>query len=311
MRMSSREAMLGGNNPDVVKNTIYFSRKKNRKKVFILVEGTGDVGFYKNIIDKTNVQVIPMGYEKKKGISAKDNVVSAIEMLNRERTQGVVAIVDTDYDEIVGIKRELDNLIYTDDHDMETMILKTDAYEKFENEFGNEEKVSTYESEFGSVLDNILECGSMIGKTRLLSIRENLKLDFKAVDLENYFNDSLEFDWQNYFKQVLYVSQKITQKEELRQIVQNDNRDYDIWQLCRGHDLTELMVVFFSDISKYKLGNSKAKFLKSESVEQFLRAAYYVPVYFKKTKMFQKLLEWQSVNKDWNLLKSELVQVAA
>ena len=93
MRMSSREAMLGGNNPDVVKNTIYFSRKKNRKKVFILVEGTGDVGFYKNIIDKTNVQVIPMGYEKKKGISAKDNVVGAIEMLNRERTQGVVAIV--------------------------------------------------------------------------------------------------------------------------------------------------------------------------------------------------------------------------
>jgi len=90
-----------------------------------------------------------------------------------------------------------------------------------------------------------------------------------------------------------------------------DNRDYDIWQLCRGHDLTELMVVFFSDRSKYKLGNSKAKFLKSESVEQFLRAAYYVPVYFKKTKMFQKLLEWQSVNKDWNLLKSELVQVAA
>lgn len=309
--MSSRDAMLGGNTPDVVKNTIYFSRKKNKQKVFILVEGTSDVGFYKNIIDKTKVQIIPMGDERRKGTSAKDNVVKAIEMLNNDKTQGVVAIVDTDYDEIVGTKRDMDNLIYTDEHDMETMILKTGAYERFENEFGNQEKVGVYEKECGPILDNILECGSVIGKTRLLSIRKDLKLDFKSVDLENYFNESLEFDWQNYFKQVLYVSQKISQKDELSKVLQNDNEKYNIWQLCRGHDLTELIVIFYSDKSKYKLGNSKAKYLKSESVEQFLRAAYYIPVYFKQTQMFQKLLEWQSKNIEWNLLKREFVQAAA
>jgi cellulose biosynthesis protein BcsQ len=134
MKMSSRDAMISGNNPNVVRNNIHFSRKKNKSKVFVLVEGTGDVGFYKNIIDKNNVQIIPMGDEKKKE-SAKDSVIQTIEFLNHNRVQGVVAIVDTDYDAIAGKIQEIENLIYTDDHDIETMILKTDAYEKFENEY--------------------------------------------------------------------------------------------------------------------------------------------------------------------------------
>lgn len=309
MKMSSRDAMIRGNNPDVVKTNIYFSRKKNKKKVFILVEGTGDVGFYKNIVDKNNVQIIPMGDEKTRE-SAKDNVIRAMEILNRDRIQGVVGIVDTDYDAIEGNIKEIDNLIYTDEHDIETMILKTDAYDKFENEYGNEERIGAYESEFGSIMDNILQFGSKIGKTRLLSIRENLKLDFKSVILEDFIDDALKFDWDDYFKQVLYASKKLAQKEELNTKLLNDNDDYNIWQLCRGHDLTALMAIFYSDKSKFKLGNNKAKFLKSDSVEQFLRAAYYIPVHFKNTKMFERLLEWQIKNSEWSMLKNEYINVA-
>lgn len=310
MKMSSRDAMISGNNPDVVKTNIFFTRKKNKKKVFILVEGTGDVGFYKNIIDKNNVQIIPMGDEKTKE-SAKDNVIRAIELINRDKTQGVVAIVDTDYDAIAGKIQEIDNLIYTDDHDIETMILKTDAYDKFENEYGNEGRILEYESQFGPILDNILQCGSKIGKTRLLSIRENLRLDFKSVVLEDFVDETLNFDWNDYFKQVLYVSKKLPQREELTTKFQNDSNDYNVWQLCRGHDLTTLMAIFYSEKSKYKLGNSKARLLKSESVEQFLRAAYYVPIHFTNTKMYERLLEWQNNNPGWCLLRNEYLQIAA
>lgn len=306
MKTRSRDAMIQGNNPNVVFNNIYFTRRKKKNKVFVLVEGDGDIGFYKNIINKDYVSFIPMGEKRgNKRVSAKENLIATIELLNNEKIKGVVAIADNDYDEIVGNKRKMDNLVYTDDHDMETMILKTDAYNKFENEYGDLDGIDTYKNEKGPILDCVLNCGSKIGKIRLLSIRHDLKLDFKPVELEKYFNASLEFDWKKYFKQVLYVSDKLEQKEILFENVENDNRDYDIWQLCRGHDLTELIVVFYSKESKYKIGNSKAKGLKPERVESFLRGAYYAPVHFKKTQMLKQLQKWQLSNVEWKLLNSD------
>lgn len=311
MRMNSRDVMISGNNPDVVKNTIYFSRKKNKNGVFLLVEGTSDVGFYKEIIDKKSVNIIPIGEDKSGIVSAKDRVISTIKNLNSSNISGVLAIVDTDYDEIMGNKQDIDNLIYTDGHDIETMILESGVYDKFENEYGNEKNIDAYEENCGKIFDNILNYGCEIGKIRLLSIKSNLSLDFKTINLEEFFNESLQFDYDNYLKQILYASKKLQMRESLKDILKKDDQKYNIWQLCRGHDLSELIVVFYSEKSRFKLGNKKARYLKAETVEQFLRAAYYAPVFFKKTKMFTSMQEWQTENKEWRLLNGKFVQAIA
>ena len=287
-----------------VRNQIWFTRKKLKKRAFALVEGTSDIGFYKSVINKDDTEIIPMG--------SKAAVVDTIKALNVASIKGVIAIIDSDYDRLLGIEIEEENIIITDTHDIETMILQSDAFEKFEDEFGDDEKIRLYEEEKGDdVLDKILGVGADIGKMRLISMRDGLNLDFSSVSIGDYFNDDLDFELMNYLRQVLYVSKKLGDKEQIHEKYRQEKGDYDVWQLCRGHDLSEIITILFSGDGKSKsIGNRKAKYIKQEVVEQFLRGAYYAPIHFVKTSMYNSLLKWQMNNPGWNVIKNSLMCVA-
>lgn len=278
-------------------SNIHMTRQAKQNKSFVLVEGESDVCFYKNIVNKESTIVTPM--------DSKKEVIQVINKINQLNMHGVIGIIDADFDRALGNDTYPDNVIVTDDHDIETMILHSDVFDRFKNEFGDDEKIREYEGRTKKdVYGQIIEYSTEIGKLRLISEQENFNLNFKAVPLDNLFNEELDFDIQDYIDQVLTISNKIGIKTNILDKYNKISIHCNEWQICRGHDLTRILTIFFS---KRKCGKNlgqdkKAQYICVASVEQWLRGAYYAPLFFKTTMMFKMILQWESNNPNWKIL---------
>ena len=88
---------------------------------FLMIEGYTDERIYKRFVDGGKCQIIVTHH--------KDNAKQALSMLENGRVAGVLAIVDADFDVLEGKLPASPNLLFTDAHDLETMILLSPALE--------------------------------------------------------------------------------------------------------------------------------------------------------------------------------------
>lgn len=290
--------MLAYINPSTLIAQVRMSRRKNQNQTYLVVEGESDIKLFRNIIEKRNCNIFPL--------DGKDKVVSAMKLANSQCVKGVVGIADRDYDMLLNKDEDIGNLFFTDTHDIETMILKTSAFEKFQNEYGNDKNIEQFEKKQSkTVLQAIIDIGRYIGCLRLVSAKYKYNFSFKDIEIRTYINNQLEFDKDSYLNQVLYISKKTSERDTIIQKIDYELRqNYDIWHLCRGHDLTQIIAAFFSNGCKNTLGNSSAAHIGSNHVEIYLRAAYSIEMFYR-TKLYHKLFEWQNIYADWIILRKE------
>jgi len=103
---------------------------------FLIVEGDTDARLYKNFLDCTKCHV--------ENASSKDKVVAALNILEKDRFEGVLAIVDADFWILEETIPSITNLLLTDTHDLETTILKSPALGKVLSEHGSEQKIINF-----------------------------------------------------------------------------------------------------------------------------------------------------------------------
>ncbi|MCU0286443.1 MAG: DUF4435 domain-containing protein, partial [Acidobacteria bacterium] len=116
---------------------------------FLVVEGDTDARVFRDFIDNTCILIPAEG---------KDNAVKALEMLEKSGFQGLLVIVDADFWRLEGHKTVSMNLLLTDNHDFDTMILSTpEVMEKVLEEFGCTEKLAKFP---GPIINIILENAS-------------------------------------------------------------------------------------------------------------------------------------------------------
>ncbi|WP_235526446.1 DUF4435 domain-containing protein [Nostoc piscinale] len=106
------------------------------KGTFLLVEGSSDKTFYERFIDKLACQVVIISGKP----SSKQCVINTLEILDKSNFQGVLAIVDADFDRLKSLFLSSPNLLYTDTHDLEIMLIQSPALDKVLAEFGSDEK---------------------------------------------------------------------------------------------------------------------------------------------------------------------------
>lgn len=117
--------------PDTIANQVRMAAS-HHKGSFLLVEGDTDARIFKGFIDKSTCMVI-VGNNK-------DNVLQAIELLLNKGPQGLVAIVDSDYWLLDKITPPRECIFATDSHDLETMMLQTEALFKVLRELASKKK---------------------------------------------------------------------------------------------------------------------------------------------------------------------------
>ncbi|MFN5240175.1 MAG: DUF4435 domain-containing protein [Aphanizomenon sp.] len=256
---------------------------------FLLVEGKSDKVFYERFIDKLACHLeITDGKAFNK--SNKQCAIAILEILEKSNFRGVLAIVDADFDRLQNTSVTSPNLLRTDTHDLETMLIKSPAFDKVIVMFGSEEKIIKFGRDLRTVL---LESGTTVGYLRWVSQSDGLNLKFEGIEFKNFINNqTIQISEIELIKEVKNKSKAYSlDNEDLQKRLTNKkNSSHNPWQVCCGHDLVEILSIAL----RKAIGSNPAIDVKPNSddskntLENFLLLAY-EENYFHQTQLYLEI----------------------
>ncbi len=250
-------------------------RRSTFSGAFLLVEGSSDKVFYERFVDKTVCEFVIM--------IGKSRAIAVLGILEKSSFQRVLAIVDADFDRLELSQYNSPNLLRTDTHDLETMLIDSPALDKVIVEFGSEDKIA----KFGNVRAALIEAGVSIGYLRWISLSNELNLTFNGIKFSKFINEqTLQIDESELIKEVKNKSQNFSlDNRDIQQWVANKKSDnHDPLQICCGHDLVEILSLGL----RKAIGTMK---VEVDSLERSLRLAY-EEVYFQQTQLYADIHQW-------------------
>ena len=263
--------------------------KSDKIRAFILVEGDTDKRVYQRFINEETCHL--------KIALNKDNAIATITILDSSQFTGVLAIVDADFDRLENNLPNSPNILLTDDHDLEMMMLKTPALEKIINERGSEEKIKE-----NNIREILLELGQEIGYLRWISQKNNLSLRFEGLDFGKFIKkDTLEIDYSDLIKTIKNHSQKQSLvDQEIQENIKMLRIDkHNPSQVCCGHDIMQILSLALCKA----WGTCRPTDVKVENLERDLRLAY-ERSYFYQTELYCLVQNWQNTNFPYQVLKA-------
>jgi len=251
-----------------------------KNMVYILVEGVNDCKIYPKLFErnKTSVEYVHGG---------KKQLIIALNELNNI-TKQIFGICDADFNHLKNITTNINNLFFTDFHDIEMTMLFVDGVL---NNTLTEYKLQNNSSE---ILQKALEETKIIGYIRWYNENDTIKLDFKRMGLGSFvmphdINAHLDVDaYLNELNKRSKNKTKIVSYEEIDNFILTHNTN-DLFNLCNGHDVTSLISLI--------IGSSTSH----ENFCSILRASFNVN-YFRKTKLYIDIKKWQTDNNFFILL---------
>jgi len=219
----------------------------------------------------------------------------------------VLAIVDADFDWLVEKATASPNLLFTDTHDLETMILQSLAFEKLLVEFGSEDKITTLvEKHNKDIRSLLLDCAMPIGYLRWVSLRENMALKFEELSFEKFVDkEKLSIDVLKLIRHVQGRSSFSAQgqKQIPDSVLHNkikllSSTSHDPWHVCCGHDLVCVLSLGLRKV----IGSTKI--IEPDMLEACLRLAY-EHSHFCKTQLYISIQQWETTNAPFIVLKQE------
>ncbi len=230
--------------------------------------------------------------------------IKVLSILEESSFPGVLAIVDADFDVLENKFPSNQNLLFTDTHDLETMILTTSALEKVLGEFGSEEKIGQVTQSTGKdVRALLLASGMLIGYLRWISLREGLSLTFEGLNFADFINqETLRISEQSFIKAVKDKSGRHNIPDaRLKVSIQSVKEDtHDPWHVCCGHDL---MCILSLGLRK-AIGTWNTNDVKLDTLERSLRLAF-ERSHFYKTQLYASIQQWEKANTPFVILAVE------
>ena len=216
-----------------IANEVRMTRSLHRG-VFVIVEGDTDARVYGRFIDSDHCRIIPA--------NGKDNAIESLAILDRDHFRGVFAIVDSDFWQLDGIAPPADNVFVTDTHDLETMIVRSDALDAMLAEFARPVKADT-------VRKLLLDITMPVGYFRWLSTpgQDDLCISFRDMKRERFVikrNGTLSVDIRRMVSEALEQSHSVDVDRNViisRLKALMSGKKHDPWHVCRGHDMIYML----------------------------------------------------------------------
>ena len=275
-----------------------YRRKRNLLDSFciLLVEGTDDAQIYRNFIDKTNCEI--------QICEGKHRIDEVVEFLSQwdKGFRGFLAIKDADYDALDG-KAVHSHEVFTDGHDLEVMILVSDALEVLidallERKIDGSHK--NFKADFRKKLFNL---GSRIGYVRH-KVRTYCKgngignwgilCDQLTVELLDLLDNRLDLDFNR-------VHALLQQKPGLLEfdVSEINSKDYKRLRpkhnnnFCHGKDMREILRILIPKSTKIRYGRDMSRndrFVWETLFESYDKSQ------FRSTQLFQDIKSWENKN---------------
>ncbi len=277
-------------------NTIRLQRSAF-KGTFILVEGSSDKDFYQLFTDKNESKLVTTSGKP----SSKLKAIKILEILEQSGFTGILAIVDADFDRLENVRYPSLNLLYTDTHDLETMLIKSCALDKVITVFGSEAKIAKFQ-QHQDIRKTLLDAGLIIGYLFWGSQVKKLNLTFSKLEFSKFINHkNLQIDELKLIQEIKNKSQASSlPDEDLKQLLINkQNEKHDPWEICRGHDLVKILAIALRKL----IGTNNKKEVEPDILERSLILAY-EKAWFIKTEVYQDICTWEKNNQPFKVLNT-------
>lgn len=258
-------------------------RRSLEKGAFVVVEGVTDFRLYGKFAHQEDCR-LAIAYSK-------SNVLMTVKEMTKDRGDALVSgIVDADYDRLDGTRHSLP-IFPTDTHDLETMIMRSRALDNILWEYGDQDRIRSFQERRGKdVRSVLLEACYPINLLMYLSLQNNYELSFRDLDHSGFIHSStLVVDLEKMVDYVYSQSNfvKENKKAILRALRQEMGKRLDPWQVCRGHDMVDVLLLGF----KHVFGSYNSRALNHGSLSGALRLAYHKDQ-FHDTQLFTALDRW-------------------
>ena len=273
--------------PVVIANRIRLLRSQHRG-TFLVVEGRDDRLTCEKFAASNDCKIIVA--------ENKQNVCEVVEILECCRFPGILGLVDADFDRIEGRLHRSPNIISPEGHDLESMLVKSAAFDALMIEFGSSEKLARLGTDVRHI---VLRAAYKIGCLRLLSYRAGLALRFHGLRYGRVIDqNTLDVDESRLAAAVFHLSQRPTEflsnvVSQLRQLLREE---CDPWEVCTGEDLLGVMSVGFRKI----LGTNNAGDVSIDRLRLYLRLAFGVRD-IEDSHLWRHVTEWERRNEGFRV----------
>lgn len=279
--------------PDEVANEAIMTRKVC-EALILLVEGFNDEKVYQKFLATEDSEIISSW--------GKDNVLGAITILENEEIRGILGIVDADFWHLEGRLPTSPNVIVTDGHDLEMMMIYSKSFSHFITEVASATKMESFlrSHDVKDIRDILLDNALPIGLLRKYSYNNDLKLCFNKIKFASFINrETMKIEINKMVEVVLSLTRNpaLNLSEIIRQVnIMLNSRSDDPYQVCCGHDVIEIL-----GIGLRKCIGSKSKEASSiEMLESGLRMSY-DSACFQKTKLYFETKKWSLNNSPYQV----------
>ena len=268
-------------------------RAADHNRAILIVEGSTDARVYGWFVNGGKCELIPA--------AGKDKAISALELLENGGFDGILTIVDADFQRLDGIEPNSSNLLLTDSHDLETIILCSTALDKVLSEYGSAREIAKLGRPIREVL---LEGGLPIGYLRWLSspAKDNLSLKFKELSFDKFIDEkTMGVSIYNLIRELKTNSKDSTldENETKLKIMALAGEGHDPWQVCSGHDLIQILAIGLINA----FGNPRrGETATPDQVDASLRLAYNYS-HFCLTRLHNSIKGWETANPTFRVLK--------
>jgi hypothetical protein len=269
--------------PSTIAAEVIMLRAASDNTILIL-EGPSDERLFINFIETGQCEIVIA--------HGRYNAVTAATILKNRALSGILCIVDQDFGPILGDDPSTEHILTTDDHDLETMIFRSEAFDRVLAEYGSQAKIANGKSKWGELRTPIALAAYPIGLLRLYSLQNSVHLTFEGARPVYIDRRTLAIDVRLMIKTISDHSKKSVDLDDIRAFYDRwPTGGYDPWKICCGHDLTEI----FGKSLQTLLGSRRAIEVDQSSTERALRLAYSFHD-FRRTKLCKSIKSWEQSN---------------
>ncbi len=280
--------------PQTVANEVRMKRTQHAG-TFLIVEGDTDKKTCRGLVDQHECQIVIA--------HGKPNLLGALTILEHDQFNGVVAICDADFSRLEGPSSASTNLLLTDAHDLEGMMIASPAFTKVLGEFAIASRVDDFEKRVGFPVATALAKNAVpVGCLRWLSLRHSLQLRFEGLTYARFLDrDALTVDTGKLLRAVKDHSQRhdleLADSQIIRKIEALLTGGHDPSQVSCGHDMLDILSF---GLRRTLAARSQAD-VNRESLERSLRLAYDESC-FTQTTLCQSIRCWEQANAPYRVL---------
>lgn len=275
-------------------NRIRLKRGQMSAYCFVIVEGEDDSKFYGRFSHALTRIEIAHG---------KPRALEAIDALAADQVPGLLAVVDADHAHIEGDKFPA-NVVVTDFHDLECVLLSSRAFALVLREVGSDDLIGQFEASHSrSVRDHLVAVCEDLGLLRLASARRGWQLKFDGLAFERFVSEKdVALDPMALLEEVRRhqggrLGPPPTIEDMSTAVLELRGEAHSAWQICCGHDLVQVLSIAL----RRAWGRRNPSEVTPSRLETMLRLAY-AEIDFCSTQLHARIRAWEGVNSPYRAI---------